>query len=243
MIRPVIPLLLAGTGALALVAGWISMQRLGPRARIGRILAATPVVDVSTARGIAVAGRIRYVGVLGRVDSDEEFEDEHHRPLVLRRTRLETLGPSGWVAAEDVLETVPFQLTEGLESIAIDGHDLDAGLVTVVREAEGTAREIPDRLPAGTPPDARARLRIEHLSSVDHALALGVPVADPERGPMLRPGLGRPLVLTNLERDEAMRLLASGRRGTAMLASALLATGVLLVGLGVAWLVVDALVG
>jgi hypothetical protein len=241
MIERVIPLVLVGAGILVLAGGWIVVRRLGPRARVGRILASTSVVDLAVARSLATSGRTRYVAVTGRVDASEEFEDEHHRPLVYRRTRLETLGRTGWTAIEDQLETVPFGLSEGPETIGLDGHDLDAGLVVVVREAEGTAGEIPDRIPAGTPPDARVRLRIEHLSSVDHALALGVPVVDPERGPMLRPGLGRPLVLTNLERDEALRLLASGRRRTAIAASALLVSGVVLAGLGMAWLVVDAI--
>lgn len=241
MIERVIPLVLVGAGILALAGGWIVVRRLGPRARVGRILASTSVIDLPVARSLAASGRARYVAVAGRIDADQEFEDEHHRPLVHRRTRLETLGPAGWTAIADQLETVPFELSEGLETIGLDGHDLDAGLVVVVREAEGTAGEIPDRVPDGTPPDTRVRLRIEQLSSVDHALALGVPVVDPERGPMLRPGLGRPLVLTNLERDEALRLLAGGRRGTAMAASALLASGVVLAGLGVAWMVVDAL--
>ena len=85
------------------------------------------------------------------------------------------------------------------------------------------------------------RFRLELLSTVDHAVALGVPVLDPAAGPILRPGLGRPLVLTTLERAEAMRLLADGRRGVAGAASALLAGGVALVLAGVAWSVVDAL--
>ena len=55
---------------------------------------------------------------------------------------------------------------------------------------------------------------------------LGVPGLEPGAGPILRPGLGRPLILTTLEPAEAMRLLASGRRGTAVAISALLAAGV-----------------
>jgi hypothetical protein len=237
----VIPLLLVIGGVAALAGGWLAMRRLGPGARLGRILGATPVIPVGDARALAERGAGRYVGVAGRIDAEEEFEDEHHRPLVHRRTRLETGGPSGWVALEDLRETVPFEIAEGLDAIAIDGNDVDAGLVVVVREAVGTAGEIPDRIPAGTPPSTPVRLRVEQLSSVDHALALGVPVVDPTRGPMLRPGLGRPLIVTNLEREEAMRLLAAGRRGTAGLASALLAAGILLLVAGVAWGVVDAL--
>ena len=58
---------------------------------------------------------------------------------------------------------------------------------------------------------------------------------------MLRPGLGRPLILTNLEPREAMRLLADGRRGTTRAISLLLGGGTAAVLAGVAWVVVDAL--
>ncbi len=236
-----IPLVLVLAGLLTLAAGWLSLRRLGGGARVGRILAATPVVPVAAARAMAEGGTLRYVGVEGRIDAEEEFEDEHHRPLVYRRTRLELRGPDGWRAIHDGREVVPFEITETLAAVAVDGSDLDEGLVVVIRESEGTAADIPDRVPEGTSPATPVRLRVEQLSSVDHALVLGVPVRDPGRGPMLRPGLGRPLILTNLERDEALRLLAAGRRGTARLASALLAGGLGLVGLGIAWGVVDAL--
>ena len=236
-----LPLLLVAAGLAALVAGWLAMRRLGGRARIGRILAVTPVVSVAEARTIAEQGGGRYVGVLGRVDSDQEFEDENQRPLVFRRTRLETGSRGTWTAVEDVREVVPFEITETLASIAVDADSLGDGLVVVTREAEGTAADVPDRVPEGTPADTPVRLRIELLSSVEHALVLGVPILDPARGPILRPGFGRPLILTTLERDDAMRLLASGRQRTAYLTTALLAAGVALVVIGIAWGVIDAL--
>lgn len=236
-----IPLLLVAAGAAALVAGWLAMRRLGGRARIGRILAVTPVVSVAEARTIAEQGGGRYVGVLGRVDSEQEFEDENRRPLVFRRTRLETGLRGTWTTVEDVREVVPFEISETLATIAVDADALNDGLVVVTREAEGTAADVPDRVLEGTPADTPVRLRIELLSSVEHALVLGVPVLDPARGPILRPGFGRPLILTTLERDDAMRLLASGRQRTAYLTTALLAAGVALGVLGLAWGVIDAL--
>lgn len=234
-----IPSLLVVIGAVGLAAGWLTMRRLGSRARLGRILASTPVVAVAQARLLAERGDRRYVGVRGRIDSDEEFEDEHGRPLVYRRQRLETRSGSTWVTAEEARQTAPFDVSEGLDTIAIDGNALDTGLIVVPREAEGVAGEIPDRLPPGTPPQTVTRLRIELLSSVDHALALGVPVLDPSRGPLLVPGLGRPLILTNLERDEALRLLAAGARGTLRLASGLAAGGIATAIVGVAWAILD----
>lgn len=238
--RPVTPLVLVFLGIGTLVAGWLVMRRLGPRARIGRVLAATPVVPVDRAVEIARSGKPRYVGVGGRVDAEEEFLDENERPLVYRRTRLQVKPGKEWTAVEDRREAMPFEIAGGVARIAVDQDDLGDGLVVVVRESIGTAGEIPDRLPAGTPPSTPARLQVEHLSTVDHALVLGVPVLDPERGPILREGFGRPLIVTTLEPTEAMRLLAMGRRRTTQVAGLLLAAGAALLVTGVAWLLVDA---
>jgi hypothetical protein len=234
-----IALLMAGLGAL--IGGWLVMRSLGPRARIGRILASTPVVAVDRAVEIARSGRPRYVGVGGRVDAEEEFLDENERPLVYRRTRLELQPGRTWVTVDDGREALPFEIAGNVERIAIDQDQLRDGLVVVVRESVGTAGEIPGRLPPDTPPATPVRLQVEQVSTVDHALVLGLPVLDPERGPIMRAGFGRPLILTTLEPTEAMRLLALGRRGRTQAASLLLALGAAMLVTGVAWLVVDAL--
>ena len=60
------------------------------------------------------------------------------------------------------------------------------------------------------------RLRVEQVSSVEHAVVLGVPVAGPGEQPVrMTAGLGRPLILTTLETPEAMRILAGRRRRAA----------------------------
>jgi hypothetical protein len=241
--RAVTPLHLVVAGLVALAVGWLLMRHLGSGARIGRIIAATPVVPVERAIRMARDGTLRYVGVGGRIDAVEPFEDDAGRPLVLRRTRLELRRGSGWSAVEDQREAVPFMIAGGLESIAVDAASLDEGLVVVTRGSEGTAGEIPDRLPGETDPATPVRVRVQHLSTIDHALVLGVPTVDPERGPILRPGLGRPLVLTTLEPAEAMRLLAAGRRGATIAISALLATGLVAVGGGVVWAVAATVAG
>jgi hypothetical protein len=237
----VIPLSLAVVGALVLAAGWLLMRRLGPAARIGRILAVTPVVPVAQARELASRGANRYVGVFGRVDAEEPFEDDAQRPLVFRRTRFELQRGRRWESFHDDREVAPFEITEGLDRIAVDGAALDDGLVVVQRESVGTARDIPDRVPPGTDPATPARLRIELLTAVDHALVLGVPSIDPA-GPILRPGLGRPMVLTNLEKDEAMRLLAQGRQGNTRIIAILLVAGAVGLLTGLVWALLDALV-
>jgi hypothetical protein len=233
-------LLLLAAGLVVFAAGWLLVQRLGNRARVGRILATTPVVPVDEAVRLASTAAPRYIGVGGRLDSDQEFLDEHERPLVFRRSRLELRQGSRWVPVTDNREVAPFGVAGGLASIAVDGEALDEGLIVVLRESEGTAGEIPDRVPDGTPPATPARLRMELLSTVDHALALGVPRLGADGGPVLRAGLGRPLILTTLEPAEAMRLLAAEHRTSARAGAILMAGGLLASALGLAWTVIAA---
>lgn len=235
----VIPLVLVAAGLVALVAGWWLLRSLGPGARIGRILAATKVVEVGVANQLAAAGTPRYVGVGGRLDAEDPWEDESGKPLVFRRSALETRTGGRWTAFEQDRRLVPFEVSGAVERIGVEGGDLDEGLIVVMRESEGTAADVPDRVPAGTPPETPVRLRVEFLSAVDHALVLGVPTLT-EAGPVMRAGLGRPLIVTTLEPDEAMRMLAEGRQGTTRAISGLLAGGLVAVVAGALWAIVDA---
>jgi hypothetical protein len=160
MIPAVLPLVLLATGLVALAGGLALLRSLGPGYRIGRILSTAPRVSVAEALRIATAGERRYVAIEGRIDSEEEFEDSAHRPLVLRRTRVEArFGRSwfgrGWSRVEEGLEAVAFDVRDGLDSIAIDGPALRGGLV-VIRESRASSG--PGRSPAGdAPADAPAR--------------------------------------------------------------------------------------
>jgi hypothetical protein len=230
-------LLLLAAGIIVFAVGWTLVRRLGARARMGRILASTPVVPVDEAVALA-SGAPRYVGVGGRLDSDHEFLDEHERPLIFRRSRLELREGSEWRAVTDNRDVVPFALAGGLATIAIDGDALDEGLIVVIRESEGTAGEIPDLVPEGTPAATPARLQVALLSTVDHALALGVPTIGPDGSPMLRPGLGRPLILTTLEPAEAMRVLAAGHRTSTRAGALLMGGGLAAAAIGAVWTIV-----
>ena len=230
-VSPLVPLV---TGLAALVAWSLVLRSSGQRHRVGRLLASTPGVTIAEARTLA-RGPARYVRVQGRVDSDADFEDDAHRPLVFRRTRVQLRAGSSWTDLDDRRERVPFEIREGLESIAVDDQALDAGLVVVNRESVGTAADVPDRVPAGTDPTARVRLLIEQVSSVEHATVVGVPGLDDGGSPRLSAGLGRPLILTTMERSEAMRVLAEGAFIRPTLVAALLVAGLALVALGLAW--------
>lgn len=236
----VVPLLVLGLGLALLVAGWLVLRSFGPRLRVGRLLASTPRVSVEQALALADAGTSRYVRVAGRLDSDEPFEDADHRPLVLRRTRIEIRDGRGWRTVEETRQGVPFELREGLHAIGIDSEALDEGLVVVPRESTGTAGDLGPRQPVGVSGVVPVRLRIQQISAVEHAVALGVPVRD-GGAVRLTAGLGRPLVLTTLEPREAMRVLAQGRTREPRLAAGLLLAGGVIVAVGLVALIVDAL--
>jgi hypothetical protein len=212
------------------------------RYRVGLLLSSAPVVTVAEARTLA-EGSPRYVQVAGRIDSETDFEDDAHRPLVFRRTRLQVRSDGRWVDLDDHRERVPFEVREGLESIAIDDAALDAGLVVVVRESEGTAADVPDRVPAGTKPATPVRLRVEQVSSVEHAIVAGVPAIDETGAPRMTNGLGRPLVLATMDRSDALRILAEGRPSRPVVLAAILIAGAGLVAIGVGWALIAALAG
>jgi hypothetical protein len=246
MIPGVIPLVLAVAGALALGIAGAILRSFGPRYRVGRLLAVAPRVSVAEAVRIAEAGESAYVRVVGRIDSDDEFEDEDHRPLVLRRTTLRWRPPAGrgsWTTLDEAMEQVDFVVREGLNEIGVATPDLADGLVVVPRLRRGQARDLGDRAPAGVPADADVTHTVEQVSSVEHATVTGVPRRGTDGKPVIGAGLGRPLLLTTLEHDEAMRILTGGATGRARIAIACLVAGVVLLGGATLWFVVDALIG
>jgi hypothetical protein len=241
----VTPLLLVGLGLVVLGVGVAVLLSFGSRYRIGRLLASAPAVTVGEAVRIASASERRYVRITGRIDSDRDFEDADHRPLVLRRTWIQSRVrsiPGRWRTVESGLEVVPFELNEGLDTIAIDTAALRDGLIVVPRQSVGVAGDLGERAPAGVDPTTPTRVSIEQVSSVEHAIAIGSPVVGASGQPQLTAGLGRPLILTTLEIPEAMRILTGGAVIRSRVAAACLATGAVAVALGAAWWAIRAVV-
>ena len=233
---PLIPFV---AGLATLLVGVFVLRTYGPGYRVGRLLAATRSVTIAEALALA-NGPARYVRVSGRIDAEDEFEDDAHRPLVFRRTRLQLLTDGTWVSFEDRRERVDFDIGEGLDAIGVDDAALDVGLVVVSRESVGTAADVADRVPPGTAPTTPVRLRIEQVSSIEHAHVLGVPSLDAAGEPRMSAGLGRPLILTTLEPDEAMRVLTGGERRRPLIAAVCMIGGFGLIGLAALLAVIGA---
>ena len=211
---------------------------------------------------MAARGDQAYVRLHGRIDSAEEFPGEDGKPLVFQRRRLQRwvsdpVRGSRWLTFEDERLAVPFDLVERDQRVAIDVEALGDGLVVVPRVARGVAADLatgsggrpggcragcpgvgaggvrPPGLDDGTP----VALRIEQVSATDHATACGVPRIDATGATLLGPGLRRPLILTTLEPEEAMRVLGAHQRrsllaaGGLLIAASLMAVGGLLIAL------------
>jgi hypothetical protein len=244
------PLLLGAAGVVALGVAFAILRSFGPRYRVGRLLAVVPQIPIAEAVQLAEAGETRFVRVDGRIDSEGEFEDDAHRPLVLRRTTLQWRPAEGAGGARDWrpirdpdVELAPFLVREGLDAIDVDGAALRDGLVVVPRVSLGKVADLGALAPDAVPRDAEARLTIEHVSSVEHATVLGVPARGPDGRPRIGAGMGRPLILTTLERDEAMRVLTGGAAGRSRAAILALATGAALVVAALLWWLAEAVVG
>jgi hypothetical protein len=224
-------------GVVALGAAISILRSFGPRFRVGRMLAATRTVTIGEARELARSGRLEYVRVAGRIDSENEFEDADHRPLVFRLTRFESRRAGRWTEFDIVREAVPFELREGLDGIAITDTDLGDGLIVVSRESVGLVGDLGDRAPEALDDSLPARVTVTQLSSVEHAVVVGVASIGPDGAPRIGAGLGRPLILTTLEQPEAMRILAGGSARRPKAAAALFALAGVLLLLGLVLLV------
>ena len=215
--------LLLGLGLL--ISGWVLLRSFGPGLRIGRLLSATPQVTLAEALELARRGTRDYVRVTGRIDAVDPFPDEFGRPLVLRRERVDVRDGDRWRAVGEARREVAFALRDRLAEIDVDAAALDEGLVVIPRESTGRAGEIADRFEGPVDPALAVRFRVDQVSAVEHAFAVGVPMLAENGSVRLEAGRGRPLILTTLELDEAMRVLARGQRQRATLAAGLLVVG------------------
>ena len=147
-----------------IVCGLVLLSRLGGAYRVGRLLAAAPLMPIAAAVELARSGEPRYVRVHGRITSAEEFPDEHDRPLVFRRRRLELRTGGRWQDVWHEREAVPFGVEERAAFIAVDAARLEHGLVVIPRESRGRAGEVPEHLPPGTDPAAVGPLTVSTRS-------------------------------------------------------------------------------
>jgi hypothetical protein len=234
--------LLVLAGIVLLGVALVLVRATGAGYRIGRTLAAAQELPLADVLAEAADGRSSgYLRTTGRISSEEEFPDEHDRPLVFRRKRLQAREGREWRSIEDERIAVPFGIEERGAYLAVDIDALGDGLVVVPREATGVASDLPEgTLPSGQalPPATPVRLRIDQLSAVEHATVAGVVRPGPDGRPHITAGADRPLIVTSLAPAEAMRVLAADHRSGVRLASVLLVAGLATIAAGLVALVV-----
>ena len=227
-------------GVLLVAFGLLLSRRADERTRAGQLLAGlSPVTPTEALRLAALRGDSSpYLAIKGSIDAAEIFEDENRRPLVYRRERVSIADEGGWRVIDTAERSLPFVVSDPSSSISIATADLADGLVVVERRWEGSVAELHAAAReyqqaeaaslvaaiAARDPSRAARVSLEQISSLDRATAAGH-LVDGE----LRAGAGRPLVVTTLERAEALRLLGSEGRG--QLASSTAALAALALGL------------
>ena len=237
-------LLALGVGLIALSV-WAS-RRGGTRARSARLMAGLAPVSPEEA---LLVGENRYLAVQGSIDAAEAFDDENHRPLVYRRERVLVREGDTWRELERAVRSVQFFVTSSSASIEIDAELLGDGLVVIERQWEGSVAELvasgrtfkeaaTSTLVAelaANAPALTARVVLEQISTLDRGTVVGLL----RNGTLTAGGAGQPLVLTTLDRRDALRILGGEARGSlavslltlAALVAGVLTTGVALVGL------------
>ena len=238
-------LLLALGDGLITLSVWAS-RRGGTRARSARLMAGLAPVSPEEA---LLVGEDRYLAVQGSIDAAEAFDDENHRPLVYRRERVLVREGDTWRELERAVRSVQFFVASSSASIEVDAALLGDGLVVIERQWEGSIAELAasgrsfkeaatsilvTEL-AASAPTLTARVVLEQISTLDRGTVVGLL----RNGTMTAGGAGQPLVLTTLDRRDALRILGSEARGSlavslltlAALVAGVLTTGVALVGL------------
>ena len=179
MIGSVTPLLLMAAGLVAFGAAAVTpFARFGP-AFIGSVGCWAAIADRHLSGEVARAGGRGRQPLRGRRRPDRRrgrrSRTTHHRPLVfLRRTRLESARAAacGRVRGRRARRCRSRSST-GSTGSRVDADAIDEGLVVDHPRVRGHRRR---RARTGCPPAPRrttpVRLRVEQLSSVDHAIAL-----------------------------------------------------------------------
>ncbi|MFM7782325.1 MAG: hypothetical protein ACKO8J_04470, partial [Candidatus Limnocylindrus sp.] len=234
-------LLALGAGLIALSV-WAS-RRGGTRARSARLMAGLAPVSPEEA---LLVGEGRYLAVQGSIDAAEAFDDENHRPLVYRRERVLVREGDTWRELERAVRSVQFFITSPSASIEIDADSLGDGLVVIERQWEGSVLELvasgrtftDDATSAlvtalaTSAPTLTARVVLEQISTLDRGTVVGLL----RNGRLTAAGAGQPLVLTTLDRRDALRILGSEARGSlaiSLITLAALVAGVLTVGIAI----------
>jgi hypothetical protein len=233
-----VPAWLALAGFALLVAGLAMLRRSGARSGIARRLAGARRVRVGELLDIGSGGSLppRPVRVLGRIRCADPIVTAQDDRLVALHRDVEVLTGNGdWRPVERLRETRSFELWDHDGSLTIDPAEAAEPLVVLPHVWQGPTTELDEAFgPAltrlttelGELRGARATTRM--LSVIDRPLVLADVRRDPAGRVMLAPPSGG-YVISGLDLDDAMRLLGGGRPRLLVAGTALVTVGAALV--------------
>lgn len=217
-------LIVAATGVLVALGGWLVLRMSGARLDLARRLAGPREVKVGDLHAL-VGSRVRAVRVVGRVRcADPLVTGDGERLVAYHRDVAVRLRPWRWRSIDRIRETRGFELWDHAGSVAVDPAQAADPLIAIPRVWHGEPVVLD---PAFGP--ALARIRERHgepsmarsvarsLSVVDRLSVVAHVASDEDGRPRLVPPPGG-FLISNLELDAAMRLLAGPRRRRSVLA-------------------------
>jgi hypothetical protein len=233
-----LPWLAAGLGILAAVVGVILVRSSGADVRTGRRLAGAPAHSLVELRDLArdddlpkgpirISGRVRCADPILTPDGD--------RLAALHRDVEVRLPDGRWRTIEHLRQAQPISVWERTASVGVDLARLAEPLISIPQVWEGAPDELGaeyrpalDRLGAVT----TARATVRQLTLVDQVLVLAVAGRDAGGQLRLEPPPGG-FVMSTVDLDVAMRLLAGPRRSRMVAGFVTAGVGVGLVFIGV----------
>jgi hypothetical protein len=236
---------IAVVGALAAVGSWLALRGAGAQPALARRLAGPREVKVGRLldaddlppRPVRVAGRVRCRDPL--VTGDEQLVAFHREVEVLVRGR--------WRSVERLRESRSFELWDHDGSLTIDPAQAADPLVTIPKVWRGDPSVLEEphasavaRLVEREGVATAARSTVRTLTLTDRLLVVAQPYRSEDGRVRLEPPPGG-FVISNLALDDAMRLLGGTRRRLAALSVIGIGLGVALVVIGLAGLLVAAL--
>jgi len=223
-------------GMLLAVVSLIGLRAAGARPNVGRRLAGPPQVKVGRLPSDGALPE-RAVRVSGRVRCRDPLEMGGGERLVAFHRDVEVLVGTTWRSIERLRETRSFDLWDHDGSLPVDPAQAAEPLVVIPKVWRGAAAELEGphasavaRLVERNGPATEARAITRVINVTDHLLILARAKRDGAGRAFLEPPEGGYLI-TNMELDDAMRLLGGRNRR-------LVTLGVLGLGVAVALLAV-----
>jgi hypothetical protein len=241
-----IPVLLLAVGGLAIVAGAALVRWSGADTRAGRRLAGTRPASLPDLQAAAARDELpgHPVRVEGRVRCADPIRTPDGERLALLHRDVEVQQPDGrWRLIERLRDARAIDLWERSTSVPLDLGQLAEPLITIPHQWEGSPAELDAnhqpavaRISAEDHPPGRARAVTRQVMLVDQLIVVAVPGRSADGALRLDPPPGGFLVST-VELDVALRLLAGPHRRRMIAGYAVSAAGLVALTIGLATLV------